>query len=122
MRDCRPISLFSLQTTIQLSFELNRFIDKRRFRANIYVDFKCLDGFGEETFLGRQLKIGARAILQIVHRDVRCKIVTLDPDTAQADPQLMRHLAGSHAGAAGVYGVVIEEGIIRPGDNIVVLS
>jgi uncharacterized protein len=35
MTDCRPISLFSIQTVQQLSQELECDLDRRRFRANI---------------------------------------------------------------------------------------
>ena len=36
LTDCHPVSLFSIQTAEQLSRELGKQIDKRRFRANIY--------------------------------------------------------------------------------------
>ncbi len=38
MTDCRPISLFSMQTAKQLGDELGTVLDKRRFRANVYLD------------------------------------------------------------------------------------
>src|SRR5687768_9016376 len=39
MTDCRPVSLFSVQTVRQLEEELGTPVDQRRFRANVYVDF-----------------------------------------------------------------------------------
>jgi MOSC domain-containing protein YiiM len=48
--------------------------------------------------------------------------MTLDPDTAQPNPELMRRLARDHEGMAGIYGVVLAEGIIRPGDEIALLD
>ena len=39
LTDCRPLSLISLQTVKQIENELNIPIDKRRFRANLYLDF-----------------------------------------------------------------------------------
>src|SRR6266852_6036686 len=38
MTDCRPVSIFSLQSARQLSEETGTRIDKRRFRANVYLD------------------------------------------------------------------------------------
>src|SRR6266481_2942773 len=38
MTDCRPISLCSLETARQLSEEIGTALDKRRFRANVYLD------------------------------------------------------------------------------------
>src|SRR5260370_13376602 len=37
MTDCRPVSIFSLQSARQLSEETETPIDKRRFRTNIYI-------------------------------------------------------------------------------------
>jgi hypothetical protein len=42
MTDCRPISLFSIQTGRQLGDEIGTVLDKRRFRANIYMDLASL--------------------------------------------------------------------------------
>jgi uncharacterized protein YcbX len=38
MTDCRPVSLFSLQTVRKLGEETGTTLDKRRFRANVYMD------------------------------------------------------------------------------------
>jgi hypothetical protein len=122
MTDCRPVSIFSIQTVRQLSVELGIDVDKRRFRANLYVDLESGRGFGEDEFVGRTLRIGARAVIAVVKRDSRCKISTLDPDTAQPNPEVMRHLAREHEGQAGIYGAVLMEGTIRPGDEITLLD
>jgi uncharacterized protein YcbX len=118
MTDCRPISLFSLQTVQQLSQETGADLDKRRFRANIYADLESGSGFGENEFVGRTLRIGAKAMVSVVDRDPRCKMITLDPENAEANPEVMRRLARNHDGKAGVYGAVLVEGSIRPGDPI----
>ena len=122
MTDCRPVSIFSIQTVRQLSKELGIDVDKRRFRANLYVDLESGKGFGEDEFVGRSLRIGARTVIAVVKRDSRCKISTLDPDTAQPNPEVMRHLARDHEGQAGIYGAVLVEGTIRPGDEITLLD
>ena len=122
MTDCRPVSLFSIQTVRQLSDELGTEMDKRRFRANIYVDLASGNGFGEDEFVGRTLRIGAKAAIAVVDRDPRCKMITLDPDTAEANPEVMRRLARAHDGRAGVYGAVLVEGIIRTGDEIALVD
>ena len=48
MTDCRPISLFSIQTGRQLGDEIGTVLDKRRFRANIYMDLASTGGFAED--------------------------------------------------------------------------
>ena len=122
MTDCRPVSIISIQTVCQLSQELGIDLDKRRFRANLYVELESGKGFGEDEFVGRTLRIGAKTAIAVVKRDSRCKISTLDPDTAQPNPEVMRRLARDHEGKAGVYGVVLVEGTIRPGDEVALLD
>jgi uncharacterized protein YcbX len=122
MTDCRPISLFSIQTARKLGEELGTEIDKRRFRANIYFELVSDSPFGEDEFVGEKLQIGAKTVIAVTDRDPRCKMITLDPDTGQANPKIMRHVARDHDGKAGIYGAVVVEGIIHPGDNISLLN
>jgi uncharacterized protein YcbX len=122
MTDCRPLSMFSLQTVRKFSEELGSDLDKRRFRANIYVDLASENGFGEDEFVGRTLRIGNKAVTMIMDRDPRCKMITLDPDTAEANPEIMRRLARGHDSKAGIYGVVLVEGVVHPGDEIALLN
>lgn len=118
MTDCRPVSLFSIQTARQLGEELGTSLDKRRFRANIYLDLKSGRGFDEDTFVGRTLRVGTKATIAVMERDPRCKMITLDPDTGQQNAEVMKQLARAHETKAGVYGAVLIEGTIRPGDEI----
>jgi uncharacterized protein YcbX len=122
MTDCRPVSIFSIQTARHLSNELGIDLDKRRFRANLYIDLESRKGFDEYEFVGRTLRIGARTVIVVLNRDSRCKMITLDPETAQPNPDVMRLLAREHESQAGVYAAVLVEGIIRPGDDITVLD
>ncbi len=122
LTDCRPVSLFSMQTVRRTGEEVGNTLDKRRFRANVYADFGSMAGFAEEGFIGSRLRIGGRAEVAVVERDPRCKIITLDPDTAEANPEILRKLARGHEGFAGVYGAVLVEGTVRPGDEINVLG
>jgi len=122
LTDCRPISLFSLQTTRTIGDELGAAIDKRRFRANVYVDFAGTEGFVEDGLVGKQVRLGSRAVIAILQRDPRCKMITLDPDTGVSDPKVLRPVAQGHEGNAGVYAAVLVEGTVRRGDEVEVLS
>lgn len=122
MTDCRPVSIISIQTVRQLSKEFGIDADKRRFRANLYVEFESGNAFGEDQFVGRTLRFGAKTAIAVVARDSRCKMITLDPDTAQPNPEVMKRLARDHEGQAGIYGVVLVEGTIRSGDEITLLD
>jgi MOSC domain-containing protein YiiM len=49
-------------------------------------------------------------------------MITIDPDSAEANPEFMRRIARTHDGKAGVYGAVLVEGTVRPGDQVALLS
>ncbi|HET6158348.1 MAG TPA: MOSC domain-containing protein [Dongiaceae bacterium] len=118
MTDCRPVSLFSLQTARRLGDELGMDIDKRRFRANIFADLPATAGFAEDGYIGRTLRIGSKAVISILERDPRCAMISLDPDTAERNPEILGRVTKTHDGKAGVYGAVLVEGLVRVGDEI----
>ena len=122
LTDCRPISLFSIQTAQQIGNEIGSQVDKRRFRANIYLDLPALQPFVEDEFVGRSLRLGSKVVVSIVARDSRCMMVTLDPDTAEKAPAVLKTIAQAHRGYAGVYGAVLTEGMVRNGDAVELLD
>jgi uncharacterized protein YcbX len=116
--DCRPVSIFSVQTAKKLGEETGTHVDKRRFRANVYLDLRTAAGFAEDQFVGKSLRLGERAVVSVLQRDGRCMIITLDPDTAEKTPAILKAVAQAHEGMAGVYGAVLVEGIVRKGDPV----
>jgi len=114
LTDCRPVSLISHATIASICSGL----DHRRFRANVYAELTS----SEYELLGKRVRIGASVELMILKRDMRCKMITLDPDTGAADPEIMKTVARDHEGCAGVYCAVLVEGVIRKGDEIAVLD
>ena len=118
MTDCRPFSMFSLQSAQQLAEETGTPMDKRRFRANVYVDLASGQGFAENEFVGRSLRIGPKAVVTILERDPRCMMITLDPDTGEKTPAILKKVAQAHEGMAGVYGAVMVEGMLHKGDPV----
>ena len=118
MTDCRPVSIFSLQSARQLAEETGTPVDKRRFRANVYVDLASAEGFTENEFVGRSLRIGPKVVVTILERDPRCMMITLDPDSGEKAPAILKKVAQAHDGMAGVYGAVIVEGMVHKGDSV----
>ena len=116
MTDCRPLSIFAVQTARKLGDEAGVSVDKRRFRANVYVDLA--DGFAEDDFVGKSLRIGAKVVVQVLQRDARCMMITLDPDTAEKSPGILKAVAQAHEGMAGVYAAVLVDGMIRKRDAV----
>src|SRR5437868_418655 len=122
MTDCRPVSIFSLQSARQLGEETGTQLDKRRFRANVYVDLTSAQGFSENEFVGKSLRIGPKVVVTVLERDARCVMITLDPDTAEKTPAILKKVAQAHEGMAGVYGAVMVEGMLHKGDSVEVLD
>jgi MOSC domain-containing protein len=122
LTDCRPVSIFSLQSARQLGEEIGTPLDKRRFRANVYVDLTSAKGFAENEFVGRSLRIGPKVIITILERDPRCVMITLDPDTGEKTPAILKRVAQAHDGMAGVYGAVMVEGMLHKGDPVEVID
>jgi uncharacterized protein YcbX len=119
LTDCRPVSLISLPTVRQVESELGIPIDKRRFRANIYFDFATESGgFAEDNLVGRRLRIGAKATMMVLERDPRCKMISLDPETGEHNPEILRKVVQAHDNLAGVYCAVLVEGLLKKGDPI----
>lgn len=118
MTDCRPLSIIGVQTVRKLADETGMDVDKRRFRANIYLDLTNADGFGENEFVGKSLRIGPNVAVQVLQRDGRCMMITIDPDTAEKTPAILKSVAQAHEGMAGVYAAVLTQGLIRKGDPV----
>ncbi|HEY1582837.1 MAG TPA: MOSC N-terminal beta barrel domain-containing protein [Chthoniobacterales bacterium] len=122
LTDCRPISIISLQSIAQLAAERGAPVDKLRFRSNIHLDLLDSNGFAEDGFVGRSLRIGERATFAILELDPRCAIVVLDPATGEKDPAILKTIAQRHGGNIGIYGAVLVEGLVRQGDPVELLD
>ena len=122
MTDCRPLSLFATQTVDAIGRAVGLTLDKRRFRANLYLDLLSGEGFGEDALVGRQLRIGQKLIVHVLERDGRCRMISIDPESLHETPEILRYVSKNHDGAAGVYAAVLVEGVVRPGDDIVLLD
>ena len=122
LTDCRPLSLMSVQTVQQIESELGTPIDKRRFRMNVYLDLVSAPGFAEDQWIGRRVRIGDKAEIAVLERDPRCMMISLDPDTGEHNPAVLRTVAKEHANLAGVYCAVLVEGVLKKGDPIHLLD
>src|SRR5947199_5135685 len=71
MTDCRPVSIFSLQSAQQLAEETGTHVDKRRFRANVYVDLTSANGFAENELVGRSVRVGPTACIKVLEGESR---------------------------------------------------
>ncbi|WP_246159171.1 MOSC domain-containing protein [Catellatospora sichuanensis] len=101
--------------------------DPRRYRPNVVVDTPG-DGFIEDGWVGRELRVGDELVLRVIVATPRCAIPTLAHGDLPRDPDALRVLARHHRvvplsvlGAqpcAGVYAQILHPGRIRPGDPV----
>jgi uncharacterized protein YcbX len=122
LTDCAPLSFFSLQTVQQLEKESATQIDKRQFRASVYLDLPGVAAFAEDEFVGRSLRLGSKVTAVVTKRDGRCMMITLDPDTAEKSPPVLKTVAQKHDGKAGIYSAIVVEGLVRKGDLVELLD
>ena len=120
--DAFPVSLFGLSTLRALSDETGMQLDARRFRANFYVRWNDDRPFFEDSLVGSQVGIGEKVIVQLVKKDSRCIMITLDPETAAPSPVVLEKVARGHENCAGVYGAVLREGIVRMNDPVYLVN
>ena len=118
LTDCRPISLIGNASVRALGSELGMSLDRRRFRANLHADWRDDLPYRENDLVGRTLAIGERVRIAVLERDPRCNMITIDPDTAQTDRRILRHVNEAHGTTLGVYAAVLVEGVVRRGDGI----
>jgi len=98
-------------------------LDPRRFRMLVELD--GLDPFEEDTWSGAVVRVGA-ATLRFGGGVPRCVMTTLHPDTGVQDVDTLAMLAVDRTIDGklrlGVYGDVLEPGVIGLGDPVEVLA
>jgi uncharacterized protein YcbX len=113
--DAAHVLIVNLATVDAFALEAGMPIDPRRFRANLYVD--GLEPEEELGWLGRVIRAGD-VELEVVDRCERCKVITMDPDTTQATPELLRLLVDRHDERLGMYCRVVRPGRVSVGDFV----
>src|SRR5262245_11517703 len=116
--DCQHISVCSLASVRELSVEAGCAIDRRQFRANVYVELASGRAFEEERWTGGLLQIADEALMGVTQRDTRCVMVNLDPESGDQNPSVLKTIAQGHQGQTGIYANVVRPGLIRVGDPV----
>jgi len=89
--------------------------DIRRLRPNILI--AGVEGLDERTWPGAELYIGD-AVLRIDSLRARCYMTTVDPDTLQVDPNVLRDIVRRFDGRLALNTDVVRGGTIRVGDPV----
>ena len=89
--------------------------DRRRFRANVVV--AGVEGTAERDWVGRRLRVGDAELL-VRERCERCLVTTIDPDTQEIRPDVLRRINEELEGTMGVYCEVAVPGQVAEGDTV----
>ena len=89
--------------------------DIRRLRPNILIG--DVNGMDEIDWPGSELHIGD-VVVRLDSRRGRCPMTTVDPDTLQRDPEVLRDIARRFNGQLALNADVLRPGIVRIGDSV----
>jgi MOSC domain-containing protein len=89
--------------------------DVRRLRPNILIG--GVEGLAERDWEGAELHIGD-AIVRLDSLRGRCHMTTVDPDTLQVDPDVLRDIVRRFGGKLALNAEVVRAGTIRIGDPV----
>ena len=89
--------------------------DIRRLRPNLVIG--GVDGLAERDWPGRELHIGD-AIVKLDSLRGRCHMTTVDPDTLQVDPAVLRDIVQRFDNRLALNASVVRGGTIRVGDPV----
>ena len=89
--------------------------DVRRLRPNIVVGGTV--GMEETTWPASELRIGD-ALIYLDSLRPRCPMTTVDPDTLERDPQVLRDIGRRFGGRLALNADVIRPGTLRVGDVV----
>jgi uncharacterized protein YcbX len=126
--DFAPLHLLTSSTLARIA-ELSpyRRAHLERYRPNIVIGTGA-DGFTENDWLGRDLRVGDELVLRVIARTPRCAVPTLAHGDLPRDAEALRVLAqhnrvsplpdGDPEPCAGVYAQVLRPGRISTGDPV----
>lgn len=113
--------LISEQALAELEQSIGEKVDERRFRGNIVYQRTALE-IAEEDLIGRKIKIGDQVVIQVNKFCERCMIITIDPETGEKQPAILKKIAKEKNNHFGLYGSVIHTGKINVGDFLELLD
>lgn len=116
--DCYPLFLLTKTSLASLTAARpsSRF-DPRRFRPNLLLESAEREGYPENDWVGRRLRVGG-AVLDVAMECPRCVMTTHGFADLPKDPGVMRALVKENGGNVGVYASVVTPGLVREGDPV----
>jgi MOSC domain-containing protein len=89
--------------------------DVRRLRPNIVIG--GVEGLAERTWEGAELRIGD-VVIGLDTLRARCPMTTVDPDTLERDPGVLKDIGRRFRGRIALDAAVVHHGVISVGDAV----
>ncbi len=89
--------------------------DVRRLRPNIVI--AGVDGLAEREWPGGELHVGD-AVIRLDSLRPRCPMTTVDPDTLERDPEVLKDIGRRFRGRLALNAEVVRAGLVRVGDPV----
>jgi uncharacterized protein YcbX len=89
--------------------------DVRRLRPNIVIG--GVEGLAEREWAGAELHIGD-AVIWLDSLRARCPMTTVDPDTLERDPEVLKDIGRRFRGRIALNADVLRPGVINVGDPV----
>ncbi len=114
--DSLPLSVVSTAGHAAVEESHGTTIDPRRFRINVVVD----TDLPLRVWAGRRMLFGGEdgAQIAVTAPIERCVMITIDPDTGERDPWLMRTIAQQFDNKYGMHANVVRPGMLRRGAEV----
>jgi uncharacterized protein YcbX len=92
-------------------------IESRRFRPNLVIHTDSQEGFVENAWVGRTLRIG-EAVLRVKQPTQRCVMTTLAQGDLPKDLAILKAIYQHNGGHIGVYADIVQTGMVRVNDQV----
>ena len=89
--------------------------DIRRLRPNLLIG--GVEGLAEREWEGAELHIGT-AVIRLDSLRARCPMTTVDPDTLERDPAVLKEIGRRFGGRLALNAEVLRGGPVRVGDPV----
>jgi MOSC domain-containing protein len=93
--------------------------DRRRLRPNIVI--AGVDGLAERGWAGAELRVGD-VIIRLDALRGRCHMTTIDPDTLEVSPGVLRDIVRRFDNKLALDAEVVRGGTIRVGDEVMLVT
>ena len=116
------VTVVTTSSLAELTRRTGSDVDSARFRATFTVDTGGAPAHVEDSWVGRRLRLGAAAEVEVRGVVPRCAVIDLDPDTGERRSPALKTLGGyRHLHGEVVFGVdaiVTQPGLVRSDDRV----